>query len=197
MVARSGWVLWLGCVLTAGWLAGPDPARAGVIAGLGGWYGGGDFTVYQAGGFAAYSKGRTTTSAEFLGGTADPGGREVNRVDLNIATSLHVMRTPAYTLSVFAGYKMQDYDAEGQVDFSGHGPSVGATLALPVLSLSYALVRTTGGAFDDELIQIPTVSYRLAARGAPVGVALGYKGEIMEGSAVHGGFARAYIIVGR
>lgn len=174
--------------------ASPSPARAGGIAGLSGWYAGGDFTVYQAGGFIAFSKNRTTSSVEFLAGTVDYGsGNTTNRVDLNVATTLHLIQTRNWRLSPFAGYKMQSFETD--IDFSGYGPSVGVTLSFPSLSLSAAWVRTMGGNYDNELIFIPSASFRLSAREAPFGLMFGYRGEIFEDVAVHGGFIRAYALM--
>jgi len=167
------------------------PAQAGGIAGLSFWYGGGDFTVYQAGGFIAVSQSRITSSVEFLGGTVDYGsGNETNRVDLNIATSMHLIRTRSWAFSPFVGYKMQSFETD--IDFSGYGPSIGATLSLPSLSLSAAWVRTMGGEFDNQLIFVPTVSFRMRASEAPFGLMFGYRAEIFEDTSIHGGFIRAY-----
>lgn len=173
-----------------------SPVSGATITGLSGWYADGDFKVYQAGGFVAFSKGRTTSSVEFLGGTVDYGGDDTtNRVDLNIATSMRLVQNPGMSLSLFAGYKMQSFETD--IDFSGYGPSLGGTLSMGSLSTSYAVVRTMGGEFDGELIQIPTVSFRLASSGAPFGLMLGYRGELFEDAAVHGGFVRAYMLAGR
>ena len=172
------------------------PAAAGTLVGLSGWYGDGDFTVYQAGGFVAFAKNRSVSSVEFLGGTVDYGGDETtNRVDLNLASSLNLVQNRDLVFAIFAGYKWQSFETE--IDFSGYGPSVGASVSFPKFSLSYALVRTTGGEFDNELIQIPTISFRMASRSAPFGLMLGYRGEIMESASVHGGFVRAYMVAGR
>ena len=173
-----------------------SPAFGATIAGLSGWYADGDFKVYQAGGFVAFSKGRTTSSVEFLGGTVDYGGDDTtNRVDLNIATSMRLIQSPGMSLSLFAGYKMQSFETD--IDFSGYGPSLGGTLSMGSLSASYAMVRTMGGEFDGELIQIPTISFRLSASSAPFGLMLGSRGEIFEDAAVHGGFVRGYMLAGR
>jgi hypothetical protein len=192
---RKTAAMWISAALCS-FIFAIAPAAAGTLVGLSGWYGGGDFTVYQAGGFVAFANNRMVTSVEFLGGTVDFGRDETtNRVDLNLASSLNLVQNRDLVLSVFAGYKWQSFETD--IDFSGYGPSLGATLSFSQISMSYALVRTTGGEFDNELIQIPTVSFRVASRSAPFGLMVGYRGEIMEDVAVHGGFVRVYMVMGR